>query len=149
MLKFFNLTFVFIVLSFPVQAELSINPFPLGQGKSAEPTDKPVPLMGEPAPVMAPVVSLPSQASEWKAPRGASARDVLNLWSQDAGVQMIWHTYDDYDVVKNIKLEGTYEEAIAVLLNQYVRNYIRPVGNLHIDPQTGQKTLVVMTHEGS
>ena len=86
---------------------------------------------------------------QWRAVAGANAKQVLDFWSRDAGVEVIWNAQDNYGVIETVDMEGTFEEAVATLLGQYKRNYIRPVGSLHVDPTSGDKTLVVITYEGS
>ncbi len=94
------------------------------------------------------VIDVP-RTDEWKAFRGSNLQEIIDSWSQSSGVQVIWNTYSDYRVEDTLVLQGTYEAALESLLSQYNKDYIRPVGSLHIDPISGQKTLVVVTYEGS
>lgn len=123
------------------RAELSINPYPIGSQRAAQPAPagKPMNIRSNPVRTQA--------ASSWVAFKGASAREVLDTWSQEAGVEMIWGAYDDYSVPQTIKMSGSYEKAVEALLNTYGGMYERPVGSLHVGG--GQKTLVVTTYEGN
>ncbi len=46
-------------------------------------------------------------------------------------------------VKKPINVSGSYEEAVQTLLDQYMDDSRRPVGQLNIDPETGARTLLM------
>jgi hypothetical protein len=85
------------------------------------------------------------QGDRWQTARGAGLADTLGLWSDVAGVDLIWRAYDNFEAPESINVEGSFEDAVTALLDQFEGQSERPVASLHIDPQTGQKTLVVET----
>jgi hypothetical protein len=82
---------------------------------------------------------------EWSFSKGQNLRDVLGVWSQKAGVNMIWSIPKDYTVPQTVSINGTYEQAVQALLEQYSLNADRPLGSLHVDSQGTQRTLVIQT----
>jgi len=97
-----------------------------------------------------PIVPSPSRISnEWTAFEGANLQDVMRHWSKRSDVEVIWNSYADYEVRGNLDMTGSFEDAVQALLSQYNMDYIRPIGNLHIDSVDGQKTLVVLTYQGT
>lgn len=152
-MRYFSATAAAFVLLLASQAdlraEISINPYPLGQGgNKARKTSEPLNIRPDAAPARNPFAGATS-SSQWQAFKGASAHDVLESWSQDAGVEFVWNTDEDYGIPQTAKLSGSYESAVETLLNQYGNEYGRPVGNLYVDPSSGKKTLVVSTFEGN
>ena len=79
----------------------------------------------------------------WAALAGANISQVLGNWSRDAGVELIWETPNAFAVLESFEMGGTFESAVQNLLDQYKNNQVRPVATLHIDPESGQKTLIV------
>lgn len=152
-MRYFSISATALVLLLAAQgahAEISINPYPLGQskGRAAKTPSDPVNIRPETAPARNPFAGA-TPSSQWQAFRGASAHDVLESWSQDAGVEIVWNSDEDYSIPQTVKLAGSYESAVEALLNQYGNAYGRPVGNLYVDPSSGKKTLVVSTFEGN
>lgn len=89
------------------------------------------------------VFGAPSGASGWTVIQGQDLRDTLGQWSQQAGVEMIWSVPHAYDVPQTSAVNGSYEQAVQALLEQYSLTDNRPLGSLHVDPQTGKRTLVI------
>lgn len=88
-------------------------------------------------------------AQNWSAFAGANVRDTLGVWSQNAGVELIWMgQHSEFDVLETVTVGTTYEAAVQALLEQYQDKHVRPVGSLHIDPRTGSRTLVIEIGEG-
>lgn len=105
-------------------------------------------LLAEPA-TFVPVIEQQSKEPEvrgekWNSFAGANVRETLDVWSKDAGVELIWADYDtEFDVRDTLTLETTYEAAVQALLEQYDDARIRPVGSLHVDPDSGVRTLLI------
>jgi hypothetical protein len=97
----------------------------------------------EPAKPLLPVVKT------WKASRGANMRETLQQWAQDAGAELNWKTDDEFAALDDVKVEGTFEDAVAALLEQYQDNSLRPVGDLHISPATDKRVLTISTDQKS
>lgn len=85
---------------------------------------------------------------DWNALEGSSIRQVLQTWSSSADVRLMWLHENDFAVLNPFIMRSTYERAVQKMLDQYQDNHVRPVATLHIDPETGTKTLVVRVVEG-
>ncbi|MCB1532519.1 MAG: TcpQ domain-containing protein [Alphaproteobacteria bacterium] len=96
-----------------------------------------------PAPVAAPMI--PASGSEyWNTFAGANLRETLSIWSQKAGVEFLWPDRDyEFEVQATLAEQTTYEAAVQAVLEQYENGRVRPVGSLHVDPQTGKRTLLI------
>ena len=79
----------------------------------------------------------------WTALQGANISQVLGIWSRQADVELIWDTPNAFAVLESLEIGGTYEEAVQGLLDQYKDNQVRPVATLHVEPESGRKTLIV------
>lgn len=83
--------------------------------------------------------------TRWFALSGAPLAEVLQIWSDDAGIQLIWQSERNFAVKESISQIGHFEDAIFKALSQYNADDIRPVGEIYRDPQSGQQVLVVRT----
>lgn len=81
----------------------------------------------------------------WETPAGADMKQTLEIWSKESGVSLVWDMSDRFVIRDTIVMEGTFEAAVAVLLEQYTAQDTRPVGNLHINPEGGQRVLIIQT----
>lgn len=98
----------------------------------------------EPTPKAPPVqATIPALHEEWSAAPGMNIQSVLDQWSSKAGVAVVWQSYMNVAVKQPLQVNGTYEEAVQSLLDQYSGDSRRPVGQLNIDPETGMRTLLV------
>lgn len=79
----------------------------------------------------------------WRAVRGESIEAILDDWADEAGVILIWNTDNRFAALSDISTNGTFEEAVEALLSQYAESRIRPRGQLYINPDNGERTLVV------
>ncbi len=79
----------------------------------------------------------------WNADEGASVRDVLSSWSSRAGVRLIWENSRQFEVREPVDQGGAYEAAVQALLDQYADDGVRPLATLHLDPQSGERALVI------
>jgi hypothetical protein len=98
----------------------------------------------EPAP-KAPAVqaSIPAMHDQWSAAPGTNIQAILDQWSSKAGVAIVWQSYMDFAVKQPISVSGTYEQAVQSLLDQYMNDSVRPIGQLNTDPETGTRTLLM------
>ncbi|MFK7839241.1 MAG: TcpQ domain-containing protein [Bdellovibrionales bacterium] len=77
---------------------------------------------------------------------GNSLEDVLRRWSQQARIGFLWKTTQRYAVKDDVSMaNGKYAESVQALLDQYNDDKVRPVGRLHVDPVTGNRTLTIVT----
>jgi len=86
-----------------------------------------------------PVVS----QADWNALEGNSVRQVLEVWTREADVELMWRSDNDFAVLNPFVMRSTFERAVQKLLDQYQDNQVRPVATLHIDPDLGTKILLV------
>lgn len=86
-----------------------------------------------------------SEVREWAADSGASLRQTLSKWSREAGVQLYWSSQYDYPLQADVLLNGTYEKAVATLLDGLRDAQPRPLGRLHPNPPDGPAVLVIET----
>lgn len=82
-------------------------------------------------------------SKRWRALQGASMREVLRAWADEAGVSFVWQVGTDYAVRESYNRTTDYAQAVNQLLEQYRDQPARPVGHLYQDPTTGKKALVV------
>lgn len=106
-----------------------------------QPVSNDTSLTPEPVP---PVASAPVLAKdEWQASSGSNIQSVLEQWAGRAGVAVVWQDYMSVAVKSTVNVKGGFEDAVQALLDQYGAERNRPVGQLNIDPKTGQKTLLM------
>lgn len=116
-------------------------PAPVAAASPVAPVALPGPRLAQTQPVMQ---QHAMATPKWHSFAGANVRETLDVWSQEAGVELIWsHRDSAFDVRNTMNVEGTYEEAVQALLEQYDNARMRPVGSLHVDSQTGKRTLVI------
>lgn len=89
-------------------------------------------------------------AVAFTAHKGASLKSVLSEWCLQEGADLVWYAYDDFRVKDNIEGLTDYSQAVAEILEQFQTPsvMVQPVGNLHVDPNTGQKVLVITEQGG-
>lgn len=88
-------------------------------------------------------------AAQWSVAQGASIRETLAAWSDQAGVRLIWDNRNEFAVLSPLALSGSYEEAVSALLDQYQNDQVRPLAKLHQEPGSGERVLVVSVMSGS
>lgn len=119
----------------------------LPQGEEEPITPPPESDLQEPAAVKDAKESLASvdefPVKTWEAFSGSNIREVLSSWSQEADVQLIWALQKEFSVLESFNVSGHYTKAVQDLLEQYQQAEMRPVGTLHIHPETGERVLVV------
>ncbi len=86
---------------------------------------------------------------KWKALEGANIRHVLQQWAQMEGTKLVWDNSDAFAVLQSLEIRGPFHSAVKNLLDQYQDNQVRPVATLHVDPGSGEKTLVVRVLDGA
>ncbi len=78
----------------------------------------------------------------WQAHKGQTLNNIIKLWSERENVQILWNTNYDYRLHKNLKLTGTYEDALASLLDEFAELRPQPYGKLSKD-ENGQRILTI------
>jgi len=102
----------------------------------------------------APVPSMPSvqkTPAKWNAASGDNLRETLAKWSLEEGVELIWDSELQYDILSPVNMNASFEKAVSHVLNHYMvapDMDTRPVGQLYVDPQSGSKVLIIQADQG-
>jgi hypothetical protein len=109
----------------------------------------PVPLMNntmtQPESVKAPAVGADLNAKqEWLALSGKTLRSVLQEWSQQAGVSLVWSSDFDYPLQTDIRINGSYPEAVRTLLAGFSKAQPKPTGRLHKNANVGAQPVLII-----
>ncbi len=83
--------------------------------------------------------------TRWFGLSGAPLAEVVKVWSEDAGVTLVWQAEKNFALQKTISHVGHFEDAVFKALSQYDNDAIRPVGEIYNDLQTGKMVLLVKT----
>ncbi len=91
------------------------------------------------------------RAQHWHALNGRNLQDTLSDWARKDQVALVWDTQIKYRLPRSISMQSSFEMAVATLLKMYQRRDadLRPVGTLHIDPETGKRILLIRTERAS
>lgn len=84
-----------------------------------------------------------NQNMRWRALKGANLQDVLRLWTDGAGVGLMWLADANFPVQRSLSMEGNFETAVQALLEQYDGQTSRPVGRIYREPGSQSLVLVV------
>lgn len=87
--------------------------------------------------------SAAGQQMRWRVMKGANLRGILDVWAKSAQTQLVWQSDQDFSVLQSVAQQDTFEGIVETLLSQYPDGQPRPLGKIHVDPATGQKTLVI------
>lgn len=79
----------------------------------------------------------------WRAMSGANLREVLDRWADYSDSRLLWLAGQDFPVRESMVVQGTFETAVLMLLEQYRDEGIRPVGKMYNDSNTDQKVLLI------
>lgn len=79
----------------------------------------------------------------WTAKKGDDLRMVLSRWAQEEDAQLVWRSDETFTVNRDAEWNGSFEEAVSAILEQYGDDEGAPVGHLNIDPQTQNKILYI------
>jgi hypothetical protein len=94
-------------------------------------------------------VSNLAASSTWTAPRNSTLRNILEDWAEYAGVELYWASEYDYPIQSSVSVDGTFEEAVQVLLKGLSESKPRPMGRLHPNLPNGPAVLVIETRQNS
>ena len=84
-------------------------------------------------------------AAQWQAQAGQTLRQTLTNWAAQAGVTLFWSIDYDYRLPSNVRLNGSFADAAAQLLDSFSAAQPRPYAQLHQPPGQPQ-TLVVKAY---
>ncbi len=75
--------------------------------------------------------------------RGGNLKPVLQRWSVQDNIRLIWDTDETFNIKQTAKFTGTYAEAIQSVLNQFKDDDKKPMAQLNLDPETKSWSLIV------
>lgn len=79
----------------------------------------------------------------WRVLQGMDLKKILKRWSIREGVDFVWDADQTFLLKKTTKPITDYNSAVAMLLEQYKDQDVKPIGALNVDPNTGKKTLII------
>lgn len=83
--------------------------------------------------------------TRWYGLSGSPLYEVLQVWAEDAGAKLVWQSEKNFALKETVSQVGQFEDAVYKALSQYDGEEIRPVGEVYVDPRTGEKLLLVRT----
>jgi len=92
----------------------------------------------------APVIA----AAQWTVQPGQTLRDAVTTWATEAGVKLYWTTDYDYRIESAHAFSGSFEEALAQLLDTFADMTPQPYGQLHKSSEGGQ-VLIIKTYDNN
>ena len=72
-----------------------------------------------------------------------SLRPFLQQIAQKEGVKLMWNAQRDFAMKSPINGSASFEETLRSSLEQFSNDPVRPVGQLNINPENGERTLVI------
>lgn len=81
----------------------------------------------------------------WRAIKGTNLREVLDVWTKNDNVRLLWKTQREFSIADSVSMQGTFEDALLGLLGQYQGDKKRPLGRIYVDPVLNQRVLVIRT----
>lgn len=82
----------------------------------------------------------------WQGAKGQTLRAVLKEWSETAGVELYWAIDYDYRLTEDRIFGGSYDEAVAKLLDGFLTSRPQPYGQLHQSAE-GPRVLVIKSYD--
>ncbi|HEY8191907.1 MAG TPA: TcpQ domain-containing protein, partial [Alphaproteobacteria bacterium] len=87
----------------------------------------------------------PFQIFFWQSEKEASLKDTLERWAGMAGVRLYWNAGSDYSIPKEIRMHGTFPDAVTAVLGAYGDSPDRPFGRLHPNLPNGPAVLIIQS----
>ncbi len=87
----------------------------------------------------------PFQIFFWQSEKEASLKDTLERWAGMAGVRLYWNAGGDYSIPKEIRMHGTFPDAVTAVLGAYGESPDRPFGRLHPNQPNGPAVLILQS----
>jgi Toxin co-regulated pilus biosynthesis protein Q len=104
-------------------------------------------MVEETAPAMMDMAPSSSMPMAWMADRGQNLREVLQNWSQKAGVDLAWQNEYDFPLQASFEMNGSFEEAVRNLLSGFESARPQPIGRLH--KNAASKSVLVIETRGN
>jgi hypothetical protein len=84
-----------------------------------------------------------AKVKTFTARRGASLRSVICTWANSVHVECAWQAEVDYELAVDVKIDGTFEHAVSVLLEAFAHLTPHPYGVLRLNEALQTPALVV------
>lgn len=85
-----------------------------------------------------------TRQARWTAQPGDNLKTVLNAWAYKENATLIWQArHNSYEIRQPVAVNGSFDDAVAQILDQFGNDSQRPFGRLNIDPETGTKILYI------
>lgn len=88
-----------------------------------------------------------ANAQEWQSEKGKTLRQTLTAWSADAGASIVWSSEYDYPLQTDVRIQGSYADAVRTMLAGFSRAKPRPLGRLYSNKSVGAKPVLVVETE--
>lgn len=83
---------------------------------------------------------------KWQVAKGKTLRETLSAWSKAAQVELYWAVAFDYRMNADASYQGSFEDAVEQLLNQFATVRPQPYGRLHQGPDNSN-VLVINSYD--
>lgn len=90
-----------------------------------------------------------TQVRRWRAIRGTNLHEVLDVWARHEHARLLWQAEEGLAIEESVSMQGSFEEAVQAVLEQYGEDGKRPVGRIYVDPALNQKVLLIEMKRGS
>ncbi len=70
-------------------------------------------------------------------------RPFLETISHQEGVKVMWNAQRDFTLKQPVNMNAPFEETLRAALEQFDNDPVRPVGQLNINPESGERVLVI------
>lgn len=111
--------------------------------QDVQPRDILVPKAGQKGAAVATAPASPRM--QWRVMKGGGLEGVLGVWAQSVNMRLIWQAGQSYSVPESLSMQGTFEDVVQKVLEQFPADRPRPVGKIFVDPSTRQKVLLIET----
>ena len=98
-------------------------------------------------PVSAPLPNVQpdlSVASEWTGLKAQTLRQTLTAWAQQAGTSLVWSSEYDYPLQTDVRIQGSYTDAVRTLLDGFGKAEPRPIGRLYKNDKVGAQPVLII-----
>ena len=90
-----------------------------------------------------------AQQATWQADAGESLELVFTRWAAEAGAQARIEGAGDLTLAAPVRSNASFEAAVQAALDQFAGRRRQPDARLNIDPQDGQRTLILNERGGA
>lgn len=104
---------------------------------SAAPATVPVKKMDMDSPTL-------TAQQEWQGEKGKTLRQTLTAWAAQAGASIVWSSEYDYPLQTDVRIQGSYPDAVRTMLAGFARAKPRPLGRLYSNKSVGAKPVLVV-----